>query len=114
MTLEQVEHFLKEPVHTGLTPPPSQFDPKCLLDDLSRDPDWKPLEENRGGPLPRDYLYFYLNQNNRYAELAKGVDKTFNDPAWKNFPPTIIVHGDKDDMVLLEASEKVVSVTGES
>jgi hypothetical protein len=46
--------------------------------------------------------------------MAKGIDKKFDDPAWKDFPPTIIIHGSEDPMVLLEASEKVMRVIGES
>ena len=75
---------------------------------------WKALEEPADAPFPRDNLFFYLNQNNRYPEMAKGIDKRFDDPAWKDFPPTIIIHGSEDPMVLLEASEKVVTVIGES
>jgi hypothetical protein len=112
VTLEQIEHFLTEPVHCGFTSPASQFDPKCLLEDLSLNPAWKKPEEETGGPIPRDMLYFYLNQNNRYPELGKGVDKYVSDPSWKDFPPTIIVHGDQDPMVLLSASEKAVSIIG--
>jgi hypothetical protein len=46
--------------------------------------------------------------------MAKGIDKKFDDLAWKDFPPTIIIHGSEDPMVLLEASEKVMKVIGES
>lgn len=46
--------------------------------------------------------------------MAKGATKDFDDPAWKYFPPTIIIHGSEDPLVPLEASEKVVSVIGRS
>lgn len=114
VTLDQIGHFLDEPVHCGFTPPSSQFDPNCLLEDLKPNPAWKKPAEEVGGLLPRDFLFFYLNQNNRYPQLGKGIDKSYNDPAWKNFPPTIIIHGDQDPFVLLEASETLVTVIGTS
>lgn len=114
VTLEQIEHFLTEPVHCGCTPPSSQFDPKCLLEDLSPNPAWKKPEQESGGGIPRDMLFFYLNQNNRYPEMGKGMDKLYSDPAWKDFPPTIIVIGEKDSLVLLTAAEKAVSVIGKT
>lgn len=62
--------------------------------------------------LPRDHLYFYFLQNNQYPEMVKGVDKSLSDSAWKDYPPTIVVHGDADDMVLLQASKDVIAVIG--
>ena len=112
ITLEQIEHFLIEPVHCGFTSPASQFDPKCLLEDLSPNQAWKKPEEDTGGQIPRDMLSFYFYQNNRYPALGMGVDKSFSDPAWKDFPPTIIVHGDMDPLVPLRVSEEAVSVIG--
>jgi hypothetical protein len=113
VTLDQVEHFLKEPVHCGFTPTSSQFDPECLLDDLSPNAAWKKQpDEESGGGIPRDMLFFYLNQNNRYPEMGKGMDKTYSDPAWKDYPPMIIVHGEKDLLVPLSASEEAVKVIG--
>jgi hypothetical protein len=114
VTLGQIKHFLTEPVHCGFTPPSSQFDPNCLLEDLGPNPDWKKPEEEAGGPISRDMLFFYLNQNNRYPEMAKGIDKSFSDPIWEDFPPTIIVHGEKDPLALLSASEEAVAVIGMS
>lgn len=113
VTFKQVEHFLKEPVHCGFTHPSSQFDPECLLNDLSPNAEWKWPEQDPNNSIPRDYLFFYLNQNNKYPEMAQGIDKSLNDPAWRNYPPTIIVHGDSDYMVPLQASKNIVSVIGE-
>lgn len=113
VTYVQIKHFLEEPVHCGFTHPSSQFDPKCLLDDLSPNPEWKRPEQDSSGSIPRDHLFFYLNQNNKYPEMAQGIDKSLNDPSWKDYPPTIIVHGDADYMVPLQASKDIVSVIGE-
>ncbi|KAE9362882.1 hypothetical protein N431DRAFT_490327 [Stipitochalara longipes BDJ] len=111
ITLEQVEHFLKEPVHCGFSPPSNQFDPNCLLEDLSPNSSWK-RPEREGGSLPRDVLFVYLNQINRYPEMAKGLDTPINDPGWKNFTPTIVVQGDADPVISLKHSENMGSIIG--
>ena len=112
VTEDQIGNFLREPVHCGFTPPWHQFDPNSLLEDLSPNPEWKKPADEQGDQLPRDFLFFYLIQNNTYPELVKGIDKTFDDPAWKDYPSTIIIHGDEDPFVPYQASEALVSVIG--
>ncbi|KAE8440796.1 hypothetical protein EG329_006574 [Mollisiaceae sp. DMI_Dod_QoI] len=54
--------------------------------------------------MPMDMMYFWLLQNNLYPDLMRGVDKSLSDEAWKDFPKTIIVHGDEDDMAPYQVS----------
>jgi hypothetical protein len=46
--------------------------------------------------------------------MAKAFDKSLSDPCWKDFPPTIIVHGADDNLVLLQGSKDAVAIIGRS
>ncbi len=58
-------------------------------------------------------MYFWLLQNNLYPDLMRGVDKSLSDEAWKDFPKTIIVHGDEDDMAPYQVSLDAFRAIGE-
>jgi hypothetical protein len=40
------------------------------------------------------------------------VDRGLGDSGWKNFPGTVLVHGDEDAVVPIELSKELVGVIG--
>lgn len=44
--------------------------------------------------------------------MFKGVDKNLSASQWKDFPPTILIHGDKDELAPFVMSSKLVDIFG--
>jgi hypothetical protein len=113
VTLKEVEHYLKEPAHTSMTPSFNVFDPICLLPDLSRNPAYERPEVNFDNPADRRIAVLsWILQEDGLAAWFEGVDKSLDDVAWKNYPPTFVVHGDQDKAAPYEGSSKLVGVIG--
>lgn len=111
---ETISYFLDEPVSVGSTPAQSAFYPDMLLPDLSRNPDFKmPVGDGMHPAHLRQALLPWFAQEQMFATLMKGVDHDLGDPKWGEFVPTVLVHGDIDAAVPLEASERLAKVIGE-
>ncbi|KUJ14331.1 alpha/beta-hydrolase [Mollisia scopiformis] len=108
---ERVKPFYSEDVTLGTTLPSKKFDPDCLLPDLTRNPAWK-RPHPEPGPHPRIVLVPWFFQENQYPEMMQEVDKSLDDKAWTEFPPTILVHGDKDVVNPYECSVRLVEAIG--
>lgn len=113
LQLSQVEQFISEPVSLGVTHPSAAFHQQSLLPDLSRNPDFQPMERVPG-LYPRMKLFPWLVQQNLLPELMGDVDKGLEDEAWKTFPPLILLYGSKDHSALIETSRKLAEITGVS
>ncbi|CZR63997.1 uncharacterized protein PAC_13894 [Phialocephala subalpina] len=109
---ERVKSFYSESTTLGSTSPSKKFDPDCLLPDLSRNPAWKSPEPEQELP-PRIALVPWLLQENQFPELMSEVDWDLEDGSWKEFPPTILVHGDKDSVAPYELSVRLVEAIGQ-
>ena len=115
MTYDQVEHLYNEPLSCGSTEPAYRFHPECLLPDLSANVVWKKPEEGISISKERvELLYRWFLQNNIYPDLTEPIEKPLDDEAWKHYPPTIIIHGDKDKAAPYDCSLRVAAVIGKS
>jgi hypothetical protein len=113
MLQSQVQSFLDEPATIGSTPAARAFDLSCLSSDLSENLEYqKPSEEERKAYPARLALVRWLLQTNAFPELLGGVDRDLGDSGWKDFPGTILVHGDEDAVVPVELSKELVGVIG--
>jgi hypothetical protein len=98
-----------------MTPPFDVFDPSCLLDDLSRNPDWKRPEIDMKNPADsRMIVLRWLIQEDGLMEWFKGVEVGLGDAKWRDFVPTVLMHGDRDEVAPYQGSVKVGDVVGES
>ncbi|KAK0111905.1 hypothetical protein ONS96_001172 [Cadophora gregata f. sp. sojae] len=92
-----IQHFLDEPVSVGSTPAAAAFHPKSLLSDLSRNPDFVlPAREEDHPTHARQQVLPWFLQEKMFSSFMEGVDRSLDDPSWKDFVPTIVVHGDAD------------------
>ena len=71
-------------------------------------------EEGKSG-FERMALVLWFIQTNAYPEkaLLGIVDKGLGEEGWKDFPGTVLVHGDKDVVVPYELSVELSKVIGE-
>lgn len=110
-----IEHFLDEPVGVGSTPAKAAFHPECLLSDLSRNPEFVLPAREGGHPThARQKLLPWYAQEGMFTSSMVDVDRDLEDPSWKDYVPTILVHGDKDPSVPLQASVNLAKVVGMS
>ena len=92
---ENVRHLLDAPVTSGECSVSNSFDPNCLVaGDLTPNAEWK--EPSDTGPEPRLALGAWLIQENLFPDLLGAVDVGFDDPSWRTYPPTVIIHPDQD------------------
>ncbi len=109
---ERVKPFYSELVTCGSTLASKKFDPDCLLPDLTRNHAWqKPAPEP--APNPRMALVPWFLQENQFPEMMRDVDWDLGDKSWKEFPSTILVHGDKDPVAPYACSVRLVEAIGE-
>jgi len=110
-----IEHFLDEPVGVGSTPAKEAFHPGCLLSDLTRNPEFVlPAREEGHSTHARQKLLPWFAQEEMFASFMVDVDRDLEDPSWKDYVPTILVHGDRDHSVPLQASTNLAKVIGKS
>ncbi|KAG4421469.1 hypothetical protein IFR04_005419 [Cadophora malorum] len=108
-----IEHFLDEPVGVGSTPAKAAFHPGCLLSDLTRNPEFVlPAREEGHSTHARQKLLPWFAQEEMFASFMVDVDRDLEDPSWKDYVPTILVHGDRDHSVPLQASTNLAKVIG--
>ena len=111
MLQSQIQPFLDEAANIGSTPASREFYPSCLSPELTRNMNFKPPSGDNGHPA-RLVLVRWLLQTNAFPALLEGVDKGLEDEGWKDFPRTILVHGDADMVVPFGMSEMLVEVIG--
>jgi hypothetical protein len=112
MTQDQIQHFLDEPVNSGFTSLHHAVDPDMLLPDLKPNFDWQRPEDENSGELPRVALFPWFLQTSQYPEMMKEVDHGLEHPGWKDYPLTILVHGDQDVDAPHQGSVDAASVIG--
>lgn len=111
---EAVAHYLDEPVSVGNTPPESAFHPEMLLPDLTRNPDFTmPAGDGTHPAHARQMLLPWFAQEKLFTAFMEDVDRSLDDPAWGSYVPTILVHGEVDAAVPLQASVNLAKVIGE-
>lgn len=110
-----VAHFLDEETSVGSTPAHGAFYPDCLLPDLTRNPEFVLPARDEGHPAHnRQLLLPYFAQENMFASFMEDVDRDLEDEGWRDYVPTVFVHGEADDAVPLQASVNLMEVIGES
>jgi len=108
----EISQFLAEPVTTGSMHAHHCFDLEMLDDDLNENKSWVWPEDDTGGSLGRLLLYQWLVQTNAYPGLMGMVDKNLDDDSWKNYPKTVLVHGNKDVDAPYQGSLDAVRIIG--
>lgn len=101
------------------------FRPSALLPSGDRDPSFRPVVvPDTRTPAEKEMwdaralLYRYLIYKNRWPEMTAAMDGGRGWTTWSAarkalWPPTVVVHGDKDSAVPLEISEDLRKVMGE-
>lgn len=113
--MEAVTAYLNLPVNTNMTPDFNLFDPSCLLDDLSKNPDYVRPEVNFNNPADkRIVLWRWLLQEGGLRVWFEDLDKSLDDVAWESFPETILIHGSVDSSIPFDKSEKLTRIIGKS
>lgn len=115
MQQAQIQAFLDEPAIIGSTPNSRAFHTSSLNSDLSRNLEFvMPKDEEGKNGFERMALVLWFIQNNVYPEkdMLGSVDKGLSDEGWKDFPGTVLVHGDKDMVVPYELSIDVSKIIG--
>ncbi|KAG4442432.1 hypothetical protein IFR05_002089 [Cadophora sp. M221] len=108
-----IAHFLDEETSVGSTPPHGAFHPESLLPDLTRNPDFVvPAGDDSHPSRTRQMLAGYLVQEKMFASFMEDVDHDFEHPGWRDYVPTIFVHGELDAAVPLQASVNLAEVIG--
>ncbi|KAH6715813.1 Alpha/Beta hydrolase protein [Leptodontidium sp. MPI-SDFR-AT-0119] len=108
-----IAHFLDEEASVGSTPPHGAFHPESLLADLSRNPDFiVPASDESHPSRARQLLAAYFAQEKMFASFMEDVDRDLEDPSWRDYVPTIFVHGEADAAVPLQASVNLAKVIG--
>jgi hypothetical protein len=107
----QVQSFYDESITLGSTLPSKKFDPNCLLPDLTRNLIWKKPEPEL--PNQRIRLVPWFLQEVLFPKMLGIVDVDLKDQKWKEFPPTILVHGDQDRAAPYECSVRLIQAIGE-
>jgi hypothetical protein len=112
---EDVQDFLDEDFFsTGYTSVRQAFDVDCLNADGTRNLEYeKPKSDIHDFPL-RAYLWDWFVQENTLPGLFKEIDKDFEDEAWKNLPPTVLIHSGADVDVPQSLSQMANRVIGRS
>ncbi|KAE9370886.1 alpha/beta-hydrolase [Stipitochalara longipes BDJ] len=115
MQQAQIQAFLDEAASIGSTPNSRAFHSSSLNSNLSRNLEFvMPKDEEGKGGLERLALVPWYIQTNAYSkkEMLGEVDKKLGDERWKDFPGTVLVHGEKDVVVPYELDVELSKVIG--
>lgn len=116
MKKDEMQPYLDENFFsTGSTSQQESFDIKCLSADGSQNMEYEKPQAIEGEGFPmRGMLYDWFVQENMFPDLVKGVDKGFEDEAWKTFPPTVFILAGADEDVPPSLSEMASVAIGKS